>query len=173
MKSILESTQLETSEKTYIVDLVQQNNSIAVEIIQNNVTTSDDEQSRIKIASSLLSELIKTLENYHAKLPTNPLQINEHLSELDKQRIERNYLRGVPLKNLALQFDQSTELIERVLRNRGIEIVDNALPKTFYSWRKGQSRRWLHSCFLSHLYQLARNDNSLIPATALALTSSN
>ena len=63
MKSILESTQLETSEKTYIVDLVQQNNSIAVEIIQNNVTTSDDEQSRIKIASSLLSELIKTLEN--------------------------------------------------------------------------------------------------------------
>ena len=133
MKSILESTQLETSEKTYIVDLVQQNNSIAVEIIQNNVTTSDDEQSRIKIASSLLSELIKTLENYHAKLPTNPLQINEHLSELDKQSIERNYLRGVPLKNLALQFDQSTELIERVLRNRGIEIVDNALPKTFYS----------------------------------------
>jgi len=141
MKSILESTQLETSEKTYIVDLVQQNNSIAVEIIQNNVTTSDDEQSRIKIASSLLSELIKTLENYHAKLPTNPLQINEHLSELDKQSIERNYLRGVPLKNLALQFDQSTELIERVLRNRGIEIVDNALPKTFYSWSKGQSRR--------------------------------
>ncbi|MDB9821311.1 hypothetical protein OAC17_01050 [Flavobacteriaceae bacterium] len=141
MKSILESTQLETSEKTYIVDLVQQNNSIAVEIIQNNVTTSDDEQSRIKIASSLLSELIKTLKNYHAKLPTNPLQINEHLSELDKQSIERNYLRGVPLKNLALQFDQSTELIERVLRNRGIEIVDNALPKTFYSRRKGQSRR--------------------------------
>ena len=141
MKSILESTQLETSEKTYIVDLVQQNNSIAVEIIQNNVTTSDDEQSRIKIASSLLSELIKTLENYHAKLPTNPLQINEHLSELDKQSIERNYLRGVPLKNLALQFDQSTELIERVLRNRGIEIVDNALPKTFYSWRKHYRRR--------------------------------
>jgi hypothetical protein len=141
MKSILESTQLETSEKTYIVDLVQQNNSIAVEIIQNNVTTSVDEQSRIKIASSLLSELIKTLENYHAKLPTKPLQINEHLSELDKQSIERNYLRGVPLKNLALQFDQSTELIERVLRNRGIEIVDNALPKTFYSWRKHYRRR--------------------------------
>ena len=141
MKSILESTQLGTSEKTYIVDLVQQNNSIAVEIIQNSDTTSDDEQSRIQIASSLLSELIKTLENYHAKLSTHTSQANEHLSELDKQSIERNYLRGVPLKNLALQFDQSIALIEMVLRNRGIEIVDNALPKTFYSWRKGQSRR--------------------------------
>ena len=141
MKSILESTQLETSEKNYIVDLIQQNNSITVEIIQNNVTTSDDEQSRIKIASSLLSELIKTLENYHAKLPTNTLLTNEHLSELDKQSIERNYLRGVPLKNLALQFNQSIALIEMVLRNRGIEIVDNALPKTFNSWRKGQSKR--------------------------------
>ena len=141
MKSILESSQLETSEKTYIVDLVQQNNSIAVEIIQNSDTTIDDEQSRIQIASSLLSELIKTLENYHAKLSTQTSQANEHLSELDKQSIERNYLRGVPLKNLALQFDQSIALIEMVLRNRGIEIVDNALPKTFYSLRKGQSRR--------------------------------
>jgi len=73
--------------------------------------------------------LIKTLENYHTKLPTNPLLTNEHLSELDKQSIERNYLRGVPLKNLALQFNQSIALIEMVLRNRGIEIVDNALPK--------------------------------------------
>ena len=140
MKTILESTQLETSEKGYIVDLIKQNNSVAVEIIQYNAS-NEAEQNSINISSSLLLELIKVLENYHANMPPKTAQGSEHLSELDKQSIQRNYLKGVPLKNLALQFDQSTELIEMVLRNRGIEIVDNALPKTFYSWRKHYRRR--------------------------------
>ena len=34
-----------------------------------------------------------------------------------------------------------SNLMKDLLESEGIEIVDNALPKTFYSWRKGQSRR--------------------------------
>lgn len=140
MKTILNSTQLETPEKGYIIDLIKQGDDVSVEIIQH-VTSNDDGHNSIKIASSLLSELIKVLDNYHAKLVSETLMSSSHLSELDKQSILWNYLKGVPLKNLALQFDQSTELIEMVLRNRGIEVVDNVLPKTFYSRRKKFKKR--------------------------------
>ncbi len=140
MKTILNSTQLETPEKGYIIDLIKQGDDVSVEIIQH-VTSNDERHNSIKIASSLLSELIKVLDNYHAKLVSETLMSSKHLSELDKQSIQRNYLKGVPLKNLALQFDQSTELIEMVLRNRGIEVVDNVLPKTFYSQRKKFKKR--------------------------------
>ncbi len=97
MKTILKSTQLQTAEKSYIVDLIMQNNSVAVEIIQYYVS-GEAEQNSIKVSSSLLSELIKVLENYHANLPLKTTQGSEHLSELDKQKIQRYYLKGVSLK---------------------------------------------------------------------------
>ena len=140
MKTILKSTQLETPERGYIIDLIKQGDDFLVEIIQN-VTSSDEKHNSIKIASSLLSELIKVLDNYYAKLDSETLMSSNHLSELDKQNIQRNYLKGVSLKNLALQFDQSIELIEMVLRNREIQIVDNTMPKAFYSKRKKSKKR--------------------------------
>lgn len=135
MKTILETTALEDPDNTYIIDLLNYDEDLyAVEIIQSS--TTGGKQRSIKVRSSLLSEMIKVLENYHAKVFNKASYSTKHLSDLEKQKIQDNYLKGVGINNLALQFDQSTELIEMVLRNRGIAIVDNASPKSFYTWRK-------------------------------------
>jgi hypothetical protein len=60
---------------------------------------------------------------------------------MDQNKLQDRYLKGVPIKDLAMQFDQTSELIEMVLRNKGLEIVENEMPKqTFtikkYEWRK-------------------------------------
>ena len=39
-----------------------------------------------------------------------------------------------------MQFDQTSELIEMVLRNKGLEIVENEMPKPTFT-RKNYKRR--------------------------------
>ena len=64
----------------------------------------------------------------------------KHITEIDQQKIQSNYLKGVTIKDLAMQFDQETELIEMILRNKRIEIVENKLPKQKY-WRYKTNRK--------------------------------
>jgi len=135
MKTILETTALEDPDNTYNIDLLNYDDDLyAVEIIQSS--TTGGKQPSITVKSNLLSEMIKVLENYHAKIFNKAAYSNKQLSDLERQKIQDNYLKGVGINSLAQQFDQTTELIEMVLSNRGIEIVDNPPPKSFYSWRK-------------------------------------
>jgi len=44
-----------------------------------------------------------------------------------------------------MRFEQTSELIEMVLRNKGIEIVENTLPKPKFwrnkkNWKKGKRK---------------------------------
>jgi len=135
MKEILETTQLEFDKSAFLIDLVKHDSgSLYIEVVQ---TISDDNKGTqsIKINPSILTDIVKVLQNYQAKIPTKTNQRTKYLTESDQQKIQERYLKGVSLKDLALQFDQSEDLIEMVLRNKGIQIVTNELPR-FKRWRR-------------------------------------
>lgn len=135
MKEILETTQLEFDKSAFLIDLVKhESGSVYIEIVQTIENNSKDGQT-IKINPSVLSEIIKVLQNYQAKIPGKIDHRSKHITDEDKQKIQDRYLIGVSLQDLALQFDQSEELIEMVLRNRGIQIVSNEIPKP-KKWRR-------------------------------------
>lgn len=132
MKTIIETLHLDFEEKEYIIDLIEQGGEFfGVEITQNQKDTRS--QISLNIEPSALSDIIKTLQNYDAKIELEVKKNKTYLSKTDKKKIESNYLRGVAIKDLAMQFDQSPELIEVTLRNRGIDIVDNKPPQY---WRR-------------------------------------
>ena len=134
MKEIIETTQLEFDKSAFLIDLVKhESGSLYIEIVQTINNNSKDGQT-IKINPSVLSDFIKILQNYEAKIPGKIDHHTKHITEEDKQKIQDRYLIGVSLKDLALQFDQSEELIEMVLRNRGIQIISNEIPKVI-RWR--------------------------------------
>ncbi len=134
MKEIIETTQLEFDKSAFLIDLVKhESGSLYIEIVQTINNNSKDGQT-IKINPSVLSDIIKILQNYEAKIPGKIDHRTKHITEEDKQKIQDRYLIGVSLKDLALQFDQSEELIEMVLRNRGIQIISNEIPKVI-RWR--------------------------------------
>ena len=143
MKTIIETEQFDYKNSSYIIDLIQyEDYMFTIELIQSKSTKSSLEQSRIVIDPAILSKFIKVLQNFNAKSLLNPGYYKKHLSALDEKQIQDSYLKGVSIKNLALQFDQSKELIEMVLRNRGIEIVDNRPPKPINYWKtRKYSRR--------------------------------
>lgn len=145
MKTILETTQLEFDKSDFLIDLVRHNNNqLYVEIVQSIINSNEKSQS-IKINSTVLSDIIKVLQNYQAKLPRNSDFTIKHITEKDQEKIQERYLKGISIKDLTIQFDQTPELIEMILRNKGIEIVDNELPEQKFwrnnnKWQKGKRK---------------------------------
>ncbi|MDO3694733.1 hypothetical protein QVZ41_07755 [Wenyingzhuangia sp. chi5] len=132
MKKILETTQLEFDKSDFLIDLVKHDNGqLYIEIVQTILNTEKKSES-IKINPSVLSDILKVLQNYQTKLPKESISEIKHITEFDQKKIQERYLKGVSIKDLALQFDQTHELIEMILRNRGIEIVENKIPKYRY-----------------------------------------
>lgn len=140
MKTIIETTQLEFDRSDFLIDIVRHDNGMLyVEIVQN-IIDSKNRTSSIKINPTILTDIIKVLQNYQAKIPNKPDLKNKHITDSEQQKIQERYLKGVSVKDLAMQFDQTTELIEMILRNKEIEIVNNELPKPRY-WKKNKRKR--------------------------------
>src|SRR5690606_132258 len=125
MKKIIETQQLEYDKSGFLIDIVEYNNGTRyVEMVQT-IFDSNTEKKYIKINPSVLSDIIKVLQNNHAKITKNFNWQNKHITDSEQIKIQKRYLKGVSIEDIAMQFDQSTELIEMILRNKGIEIVDN------------------------------------------------
>ena len=133
MKEILETKLIESEKSVFLVDLVRHESSkIYIEIIQS-IADDNSLPQTIKINPLILTDLFKVLQNYEAKTLSQKVKTNnKHLTEADRQKIQDRYLKGVSIRDLTIQFDQSKELIEMVLRNSGIEITPNELPKKRY-----------------------------------------
>jgi hypothetical protein len=130
MKEILETSQLEFDKSSFLIDLVRQDTgALYIEITQTILSGHKDGQS-IKINPSVLSDILQILQTYQAKLPKQNPETQRYLTDNDQQKLTTYYLKGVSIKDLAMQFDQEEELIEMVIRNKGITIVDNEQPKT-------------------------------------------
>jgi hypothetical protein len=143
MKEIVETTHLEFDKSSFLIDLVRHDNGqLYIEITQKNHVAFKEKNS-IKINPAVLTDIQKVLQTYQAKIPRKQIGEVKHLTDKQQQTIVTNYLKGVTIINLAMQYDQDPELIEQVIRNKGIDIVDNDLnnaKKTKWNrrWRKAR-----------------------------------
>lgn len=141
MKTIIETTQLEFDKSDFLIDLVKHGNGkLYIEIVQT-ILGSNKKSESIKINPTVLSDIIKVLQGYQTKLPPKSELELKHITEIDQEKIQNNYLKGVTIKDLAMQFDQEPELVEMILRNKGIEIVENTMPKPKY-WKYNTRRKY-------------------------------
>lgn len=135
MKEILETTQLEFDKSAFLIDLVKHDRGkLYIEIVQT-ISDGNSSVNTIKINPTILTDLLKVLQNYQAKIHSSDIIEVKHLTDADQQKIQDRYFKGVSVTDLALQFDQTEELIEMVLRNKGISIISNEIPKP-KRWRK-------------------------------------
>lgn len=122
MKNIIETILLEFDKSNFVLRLVENDSGIPyVEIIQT--INTENKMISLKLNPSVLSDIIKVLQNFHAKIDTQYSISKNFITEEEQQRIIRIYLKGISIKDLALTFDQSEELIEMILRNKGIKIT--------------------------------------------------
>jgi YesN/AraC family two-component response regulator len=154
MEEIIETILLESEKSTFLLDLIRfDDQKLYVQILQTIHSSEKlSIQQRIKINPKVLIEIIAVLESFRNRiehpesietLDRNSSRRNLNykvISENEIQEIQKRYLKGISLKDLALQFDCSLFFIEYMLRKRGIEFIENDMPKTFVK-RKFRYRR--------------------------------
>ena len=132
MENIIETTQIECDKSSFLIDLVKHSSDkLYVEILQIIHTKEGSGiRQKIRINPVALSGIITALQNYSTKIPKAQFVKKDKISEANQEKIQHHYLIGVSIRDLAMQFNCSKKIIEDVLRNRGISIVSNEIPKT-------------------------------------------
>ena len=78
---------------------------------------------------------------YEKEIANSSLKNSKSYFSVEKQNsIVEIYLKGISIKDLALQFDCSLQILEQILYNKGIEIVDQKQPKRTNRFRKKGTR---------------------------------
>ncbi len=136
MQEILKSTILEYEKSTFLLDIVKHHSGQGYINIQQTITGNDNKQE-LKINFSILSDIIFVLENFKIEIVKNNTDATQlYFSEEKKQSVVARYLKGIPIQGLALQFDCTSQIIEQILFNKGIEIVDQHLPSRMKKLRR-------------------------------------
>ena len=141
MKQILKTTLLEYDKSTFLIDLVQhESEKIYVSILQTIQGKENLKvQQEIKINPSVLGDIINVLQKYQPQIPQK--KTKGLLSELQQSQIRKKYFKGISITELTTQFDCKQELIEQVLRNKGIEIVYDNTTNFKKSYHKNKKQR--------------------------------
>lgn len=138
MKKIIQTSLVESNRSTFVIDLVKHNDKFLYVEISQTIATDKDIPRSLKIHSNLLPKLLSVLQHYEAKMRHSRGKASG-LTELDYERFQTYYFKGVSIKEMSALFNQPEELIEDSLRDRGIKIVPLSPPK-FY-WRRTRNKR--------------------------------
>jgi hypothetical protein len=132
MKKHLRSSSFEYEKSSYKFDLFKHDlDSYYLEIHQT-ISGSRNSQS-LKLKTQAIRGIIEELQGFqkfiysHKRKETPVTSIH--------QKIEDRYLRGVPIKDLAMQFDETEDAIKNLLISRGIQIV-NLKPPVYPYWKR-------------------------------------
>ena len=130
MEEVQRTTLLEYHKSTFLIDLINHGDEVSYVRIQQNIEGVNAQQE-LKINPSVLTDLIFVLQDYENEISkTNPISNKSYFSPEKQKAVVERYLKGIQFKDLTLQFDCSEKIIEQILRNKGLEVVDNYPPKT-------------------------------------------
>ncbi|SFQ43231.1 hypothetical protein [Parafilimonas terrae] len=140
MEQILDTILLEYDKSTFIIDLRKHSIGplyITVEQIihfDNNLNLSQ----KLKINPSILDDIIDVLINLKGKLSAGNKKVpsQRYFSSEKKEEVKKRYFKGISIKDLSLQFGCTENIIELILRNGGIEIVSNEVPKNIGRYKR-------------------------------------
>ena len=132
MEEIIKTTLLEYDKSSFLIDLVKhKGGAVYIKITQTIQQKSGIPlQTELKINPSLLDDILEVLSAYEREIPAKQLDRKGALTKENKKSIENRYLKGVSIKDIALQFNCAKELIEQILTNRNIVIVPESFTTT-------------------------------------------
>ena len=134
MTEIFKTTHLEFDKSSFLIDIVIHNNGKKYVEVNQIIHQDNSGKSSIKINPSVLNEIIEVLQNYKDVIFEKEKESKNYISDETKTKIQNRYLKGISIKELKMQFGYSEKIITMILRNRGIEIVPNKIPKR--KWRR-------------------------------------
>ena len=122
MQEILKSTLLNFDESFYYINFIKSSSEERFISIEQTMAR-DYAKQKITIPFSDLQPIIDTLQLYQQGMTEQDSEIcKNYLSDKKQKSVLERYLKGISIKDLALQFDCTKEIILQVLSDKNIEI---------------------------------------------------
>ena len=114
MEEIIKSTLLEYEKSTFLIDIIKHHSEERFINIQQTIEGNGDKQV-LKINPSILPDIISVLRMYEKEIANSSLKNSKSYFSVEKQNsIVEIYLKGISIKDLALQFDCSLQILEQI-----------------------------------------------------------
>jgi len=134
MKKFTNPIKLNFEDRNIKMELTEDDSGL-FQIVISQIFSKNGKRQQLILDTPILKRFIEALENYQ-KLIYTP-KLNKDNLYKNHIKIEERYLRGVSIKDLAMQFEETEEAIKNLLTRRGIEIVDLSPPrKPYRGWKK-------------------------------------
>lgn len=125
MQEILKSTLLDFEKSFFYINFIKHSSGEKYISIEQTFA-NDYKKQKVTVRFSDLQQLITVLENYKSEnFDPDPFDVSKYFSKEKLQSIVSIYFKGLSIKDIALQFDCSAEIIEKVLTYKEIEITDD------------------------------------------------
>jgi hypothetical protein len=142
MQEILKSSLLEFEKSTFLIDIIKFHSGEKYINIQQTITGQEGKQV-LKINPSVLPDIISVLQMYQKEMDKPGSKEKRNYFSKDKQqKIVTIYLKGVPIKDVALQFNCTPQIIEQILLNKQIEIIDQRPPQYAGAFERRRRRNY-------------------------------
>jgi DNA-binding protein len=128
MKETIDKHTLVYEKSTYGLKLIKIGSKLFYIDLTQIIHASGESVNHIKINPTALPDIIEALQCYKEILDEIFIRGPKSISKAKQQVIQDRYLKGVSIKDIAMQTGKTEELIETILRGRDIEIVPNKLP---------------------------------------------
>ena len=145
MDTIIASEVFDHYDKTYLLDRFVGSGSVQVVRITETVHSGSRQGKYVvEVDASVISRIRDFIEApliQDAK--GKPIAVKKpfRLTGEEKDKLVRNYLKGVTAEALAMQWSCKVHDIEQVLRQEGIEVVDQSPPPAPRSWRSWKRKK--------------------------------
>lgn len=90
--------------------------------ITQSISEESDKSQTIKLSSESISDFVKILKQMGNKLEIRELFEDETTLDIN-DKIQRDYLKGVPLKSLTIHHSLSEAEITKMLKSRNITVL--------------------------------------------------
>lgn len=125
MQEILKSTLLDFEKSFCYINFIKHSSGEKFISIEQTMASNYKKQ-KVSFKLSNLRELITVLENFESEnFKPDIFDPSRYFSKEQLNSILNIYFKGVPVKGIALKFDCSEEIIEKVLICKEIEITDD------------------------------------------------
>ena len=136
----IEVTDHQHEKSTFFVEMLEHRNRqkyITIEQIVH-INNSNHHSEKIRINPIALEDIIEALLEMRDELTTSNL--NGHLlTDNQQQEIVKRYLKGLEVKDLAVQFNCSERAVISVLLKHKVEVVEQGVPKFVgRKWKSGR-----------------------------------
>jgi hypothetical protein len=140
MDKLLDTAKFHNGKATYQLDHKHRNGKHFVTITQTSAGRWEEKKVEMHIPPSAIQDLTELLIMFSKNMPKRQLDGTDHISNDVREKIKEAYLKGVPMSDLLIRFDQSEELIKKVLLAEGVAIVEGAAAKPYGKY--GKPSRW-------------------------------